>query len=130
MADVQAALRIARDRGLGVRMHSTGHGASRHGDMASDLLLKVRIDEPVTLDLARRVVRIPAGTPWSSVVPVLAPHGLTAAHGSSSHVGAIGYLLGGGLSAYARSTGVAANSIESVEMVLADGRFVVADAAA
>ncbi len=128
VADVQVALAAARERGLGVRMHSTGHGASRQADMARDLLLRVRIDEPVTLDRSTGVVRIPAGTPWSNVVPVLAPHGLAAAHGSSSHVGAVGYLLGGGLSAYARSTGVAANTIESVEMILADGRFVVVDA--
>ena len=128
VADVQTALGIARERGLGVRMHSTGHGASRQADMSRDLLLRVRIHEPVTLDQPRGVVRIPAGTAWSSVVPVLAPHGLTAAHGSSSHVGAVGYLLGGGLSAYARSTGVAANTIESVEMVLADGRLVIVDA--
>ena len=128
VADVQTALGIARERGLGVRMHSTGHGASRQADMSRDLLLRVRIHEPVTLDQPRGVVRIPAGTAWSSVVPVLAPHGLTAAHGSSSHVGAVGYLLGGGLSAYARSTGVAANTIESVEMVLADGRLVMVDA--
>jgi len=128
VAEVQAALVISRERGLGVRMHSTGHGASRQADMSSDLLLRVRIDEPVTLDQTRGVVRIPAGSAWSAVVPLLAAHGLAAAHGSSAHVGAVGYLLGGGLSAYARSTGVAANSVESVEMVLADGRFVVVDA--
>jgi hypothetical protein len=129
VAEVQAALAIARDKGLGLRMHSTGHGASRQADMSHDLLLKVRVDEPITVDQRRATVRIPAGAAWGSVVPELARYGLAAPHGSSAHVGAIGYLMAGGLSAYARSTGVAANSIESVEMVLADGRHVKIDAA-
>jgi FAD/FMN-containing dehydrogenase len=128
VADVQDALAVARRDDLGVRMHSTGHGASAQADMSGELLLRVQIDEPVTYDEASGLVRIPAGAAWGSVVPVLAPHGRTAAHGSSGHVGAVGYLSKGGLSAYARSTGVAANSVEAIELVLADGRPVTVDA--
>ena len=128
VADVVDALATASRDGLRARLHSTGHGAGAQADMAGQMLLRVRIDEPVTLDPVRRTVRIPAGVAWGQVVPELAPHGLTAAHGSSAHVGVVGYLTRGGLSAYGRATGVAANAIESIEMVLADGRLVVIDA--
>jgi hypothetical protein len=126
--EVVDALATARREGLAVRMHSTGHGAGAQAAMDDAMLLRVRIGGPVTIDRSRGLVRIPAGSAWGAVVPELAPHGLAVAHGSSAHVGVVGYLTRGGLSAYGRSTGVAANTLESVEIVLADGRVVVADA--
>jgi FAD/FMN-containing dehydrogenase len=58
----------------------------------------------------------------------LVEHGLSALHGSSSIVGVIGYLLGGGLSFYGRRYGLAANSLRSLTVVLADGEVVEANA--
>ena len=124
---VRRAIEAARTAGLTVRMHSTGHKAGTAPPVTGQALLKVLIDEPVTADPIARTVRIPAGTPWGDVLPTITPHGLGAAHGSSGHVGAVGYLLGGGLSAYARMIGVAANTVSSIELVLADGRQVTAD---
>jgi FAD/FMN-containing dehydrogenase len=45
-------------------------------------------------------------------------------HGSSSTVGVIGYLLGGGLSFYGRRFGLATNSVRALTVVLADGEVV------
>jgi FAD/FMN-containing dehydrogenase len=126
-ADVQDAVAAARTAGIGLRAHSTGHAAGTSAAFDRDALIKVLIDEPVTVDVAAQTARIPAGTSWRDVVRAITPVGLGAAHGSSSHVGAIGYLLRGGLSAYGRTTGVAANSIVSIEVVLADGSFVTVD---
>ncbi len=53
--------------------------------------------------------------------------GLTALHGSSPNVGVAGYLLGGGLSWFARSHGLASNHVRGIDVVLADGRHVHAD---
>lgn len=119
--EVRAAIDTARARGLGVAMHSTGHAAAGHADLSGSALLKVAIDEPITVDAVRRTVRIPAGRAWGEVVPVVAAHGLSVPHGSSALVGVVGYLSRGGLSAYGRHTGVAANAIESIEIVTADG---------
>ncbi|MWC00399.1 FAD-binding protein [Agromyces sp. MMS17-SY077] len=124
--DVQAAVLEARSAGVGVRMHSTGHAAGSSSDMTGEILVRTALGGAVTVDAERRLVRIPAGTPWGVVVAAAAKHGLAVPHGSSGHVGAIGYLSRGGLSAYARTVGVAANSVESVELVTADGRLVVA----
>lgn len=119
--DVREAINTARARGLGVAMHSTGHAAAGHSDLSRSALLKVAIDEPITVDATRRTVRIPAGRAWGEVVPVVAAQGLSVPHGSSALVGVVGYLSRGGLSAYGRHTGVAANAIESIELVTADG---------
>lgn len=119
--EVREAIDTARARGLGVAMHSTGHAAAGLADLSGSALLKVAIDEPITVDAIRRTVRIPAGRAWGEVVPLVAAHGLTVPHGSSALVGVVGYLSRGGLSAYGRHTGVAANAIESIEIVTADG---------
>lgn len=121
--DVRAAISLARSRGMGIAMHSTGHAAAGLADLSGSALVKVAIEEPVTVDAERRTVRVPAGRAWADVVPLVASRGLAVPHGSSGHVGVVGYLTRGGLSAYGRHTGVAANAIESIELVTADGEL-------
>lgn len=119
--DVQAALRYARAGGLPVRMHTTGHAAGGVAPMDAALLIRTELEGPVEVDTARRVVRIPAGTRWGAVLKATAPHGLVPPHGTAATVGAVGYLLRGGISSYGRALGVAANSVRAVELVTADG---------
>ncbi len=119
---VRSALRYATERGLRVRMHSTGHGAGAVRPVRDALLIRTALDGAVTVDPTARTARIPAGTRWETVVKAAEPHGLTAAHGSSGSVGVVGYTLGGGLSPYGRLTGLAANTVRAVELVTADGR--------
>ncbi|MFF8867302.1 FAD-binding oxidoreductase [Streptomyces sp. NPDC015139] len=127
--DVRAAIARARARGLGVRVHATGHASATARPMDEALLIRTELTGGVRIDPHRRIARIPAGTGWGAVVAAAAPYGLAAPHGSSPTVGAVGYLLGGGLSMYARHTGLAANSVRAVELVTADGeeRRVAAD---
>ena len=57
-----------------------------------------------------------------------APHGLMPVAGSTSHVGAVGYLLGGGLGAIVRSHGFSSDYVESFTVVTAAGEVVEASA--
>ena len=81
----------------------------------------------VAVDAERQVARVLGGTLWQPVVEAAAVHGLVALHGSSGDVAVAGYVLGGGLSWYARKHGLAADGILAVEIVLADGRLVRVD---
>ncbi|MEU8521248.1 FAD-dependent oxidoreductase [Streptomyces sp. NPDC048577] len=119
--EIRAAIAHARAHGLGVRVHTTGHASATARPMEDALLIRTEPDGEVAVDPRRRIARIPAGTRWGAVVEAAAPHGLAAPHGSSPTVGAVGYLLGGGLSMYARHTGLAVNSVRAVELVTADG---------
>ncbi|MER7764549.1 FAD-binding protein [Streptomyces sp. NPDC097619] len=121
VAEIRAALAAARAEGLGVRVHTTGHASATARPMDRDLLLHLEPAGPVDIDPARRTARVPAGTRWGAVVEAAAPYGLAAAHGSSGTVGAVGYLLNGGLSMYARHTGLAVNTVRAVELVTGDG---------
>lgn len=122
--EVVAAILEARNRGMGVRTHSTGHAAKASRAMSGEALIRTRIEAPVIIDPVDRTARIPAGTLWGAVVEAAAPHGLVAIHGSSPTVGAIGFLLGGGLSSYGRMFGVSANSVLSITLTLSSGETV------
>jgi FAD/FMN-containing dehydrogenase len=126
--DVIHAVATARRAKLPLRLNTTGHSMGRTGPPTDSLLLRPLIDTPVRVDPAGRTVRVPAGKTWGEVLPEAVRHGLTAVHGSSATVGVIGYLLGGGLSFYGRRFGVAANSVRSFTVVLADGEVVEASA--
>jgi hypothetical protein len=123
---VSDAILEARARGLGVRTQSTGHAAKTASRMGGSVLIRTEIAGPVIIDPVLRTARIPAGTLWAAVVEAAAPHGLIAIHGSSPTVGAIGFLLRGGLSFYGRTFGVSANSVLSITITLATGESVVA----
>jgi FAD binding domain len=119
--EVRAAVRLAGERYLPIRVHTTGHASATYGQMDDALLIRTAIDGPVEVDPERRVARIPAGTLWGPVVEAAARHGLAVAHGTSPTVGVVGYLLRGGVSFYSRKVGLAANAIRAIELVTADG---------
>jgi FAD/FMN-containing dehydrogenase len=123
VSSVAAAIAWARSRGLDVEVISTGHGSTMADRMSGALLVRTAPSGPVEVDPRTRRARIPAGTRWGAVAEAAAQYGLGAIHGSSSDVGAVGYLLRGGLSFYGRRFGVAANSLRAVELVAADGRL-------
>ena len=78
-------------------------------------------------DPDRGIVRAEGGALWEPAVVAAAAHGRAVLHGSSPDVGIAGYSLGGGIGWYARSLGLAANSVTAVELVTADGELVRAD---
>ena len=129
-AEVAAVVRAAAAVGLRVAPQSTGHGAGalvQHRLEDVVLLRTLHLTE-VTIDVERQVARVGSGALWQDVVAAAAPHGLAALHGSSHDVGVSGYTLGGGIGWYARKLGLAASSVTAVEVVLADGELVRADA--
>jgi FAD/FMN-containing dehydrogenase len=125
-ADVQAAIRTARDGDLPFAVQSTGHGAVPRAD--GGLLLKTTALDGVAVDPERRVARVAAGATWSAVIAAAAPHGLAPLSGSSPTVGVVGYTLGGGTGWLSRKYGYAADSVLRADVVTADGELVTATA--
>jgi FAD/FMN-containing dehydrogenase len=125
-ADVQAAVRAAREGELPFAVQSTGHGAVPRAD--GGLLLNTAAMDGVRIDPERRTARVAAGTLWSAVVAAAAPHGLAPLSGSSQTVGVVGYTLGGGTGWLSRKYGYAADSVLRAEVVTADGELVAATA--
>jgi FAD/FMN-containing dehydrogenase len=125
-ADVVETVRAARACGCAVSVQSTGHGAS--APITAGVLISTRRLDRVQVDPAARDARFGAGVRWEAVIAAAAPHGLAPITGSSPGVGAVGYLLGGGLGPLARSHGFSSDYLTALTVVTGTGERVEASA--
>jgi FAD/FMN-containing dehydrogenase len=123
--DVAAAIDFAREQGLRVAVQGGRHGTA---PATSGLLITTHHMNQVAVDAGTRVATIGGGALWSDVIAVAAPHGLMPITGSTSHVGAVGYLLGGGVSILGRSHGYSSDHVLGFTVVTAAGEVVEASA--
>ena len=120
-ADVQTAVRFARQQSLGVAVQATGHGNVRPADNC--LLILTREMKNVVVDPVAQTARVEAGVQWGAVLEAAQDDGLAPLLGSSPTVGAVGYTLGGGLGWLGRKYGLSADNVISFELVTADGEL-------
>src|SRR5262249_61029615 len=102
----------------------TGHNAAPLGSLHDTLLLKTERMRRVTIDARGRIARAEAGALSREIVQAAARHGLATVAGTSPDVGVVGYTIGGGIGVLSRRYGLAANSVQAIELVTADGRLV------
>ncbi|MBD5785637.1 FAD-binding oxidoreductase [Cellulosimicrobium terreum] len=121
-ADVVEAVRFAGFHDLPVRLHATGHGAA--WPVTDGVVVATEGLAGVTVDPGTRIARIGAGTRWQAVVDAAGEHGLAPVTGSSTHVGVVGYTLGGGFGPLVRSHGLTSDWVRGFRVVLADGSVV------
>jgi FAD/FMN-containing dehydrogenase len=128
--EVVRIVRAARILGLQVAPQSTGHNAGPLAAQSLDdvIILRTGALDEISVDPEHKTVRVGGGVVWKPAVDAAAAHGLSVLHGSAVDVGIAGYTLGGGLGWYARSLGMAANSLLAVELVTGAGEFLRADA--
>ncbi|GHO87131.1 LLM class flavin-dependent oxidoreductase [Dictyobacter formicarum] len=114
---------------LPLSVRSGGHGISgrstNHGGIVIDLSQMNTIE---ILDKATRRVRIGPGARWMDVATALAPHGWALSSGDYGGVGVGGLATAAGVGWFAREHGLTIDHIRAVDMVLADGSVVHADA--
>jgi hypothetical protein len=125
--DVIAAVHLAVHMGLDIAAQGTGHNAGPLGSLEHTLLVRTDGMRSVEIDADARTARVGAGVLWLEVVEAAARYGLAALAGSSPDVGVVGYTLGGGLSWLGRKFGLAANNVQAIELVTADGRWLRTD---
>src|SRR5215210_1478937 len=125
-ADVLAAVRLARDGGLGVGVMATGHGTAAPAD--GGVLVNTSRMKGVHVDPETQTARVEAGAKWVDVVPEAAANGLAGLQGSSSGVGVVGFTMGGGFGWLGRKHGFAADSVKEADVVTADGKLIKASA--
>ncbi|NDK91154.1 FAD-binding oxidoreductase [Gordonia desulfuricans] len=123
--DVVAIVTLAREAGLPVTALGEGHGF--HRGVSDGILVRTRGLRSVTVDPATNTARIGAGTKWQEVADAAAPFGLTPLSGSDAGVGAVGYVLGGGLGPLGRTYGYGADAVISFDVVTGDGRALTVD---
>src|ERR671913_465988 len=87
-ADVIAAVRFAREGGLGVGVMATGHGVGAACD--GGVLINTSNMRGVRVDPVDRTARVEAGALWLDLIHESQVHGLAGLQGSTSHVGIVG----------------------------------------
>ncbi|EXJ60936.1 hypothetical protein A1O7_05089 [Cladophialophora yegresii CBS 114405] len=107
--------------------HATAFGASNVDD---GITLDLSALDSISLASDRSYVDVGTGARWIDVYRILDPFDLTVAGGRAASVGVGGYLLGGGISLLSSLCGWGADSVEEIEVVLANGTFIAASASA
>jgi hypothetical protein len=120
-ADVIAAVRFARERGLGVGVLVTGHGVA--SPCEGGVLINTSRMRGVRVDPEAQTARVEAGALWRDVIPEAQAHGLAGLLGSSSGVSVVGYTMGGGFGWLGRKYGFNADSVREADVVTADGEL-------
>jgi FAD/FMN-containing dehydrogenase len=127
-ADVAAGVRLARAEGLRVAVRSGGHSWAAWSLREDTLLIDLAAFTGMSYDEAAGTVTVgPAVRGGLDLDPFLADRGRFFAGGHCPTVGIGGFLLQGGMGWNCRGWGWAAESIEAIQVVTAEGDVVWCD---
>ena len=104
VADVVAAVRFARERGLQVAVRSGGHGVGGHALCDGGLVIDLSPMKGIRVDPVARTARAEAGVLWGELDRETQLFGLATVGGIVTHTGIAGLTLGGGIAADVGST--------------------------
>ncbi len=127
VADVIAAVNFGRENSLVVSVRGGGHNAAGLGVCDDGLVIDLSRMNYVRVDPKKRTVLAGGGAVWGDVDHAAHAFGLAVPAGIISTTGVGGLTLGGGLGHLTRQCGLTIDNLLSVDMVLADGRFVTAN---
>jgi FAD/FMN-containing dehydrogenase len=128
VADVMAAVKFAREQKLLLAVRGGGHNAGGLGVCDDGLVIDLSRMNYVRVDPKKKTVLAGGGALWRDVDHATHVFGLAVPSGIISTTGVAGLTLGGGTGYLTRRYGLTIDNLLAVEMVLADGRFITANA--
>lgn len=120
-ADAAAAVRFAAEHGLLLAVKGGGHNIAGNAVCDGGVMLDLSPMKAVEVDADARTARVEAGALLADVDAATQAHGLALPLGINSTTGIAGLTLGGGFGWLSRKLGLTIDSLEGVELVLADG---------
>jgi FAD/FMN-containing dehydrogenase len=123
--DAQSAIRAAHDGGLPLSVRGGGHDWAGRA-LCDGIVIDLSGMNGVVVGSDSRSAQISGGARASEVLAVTDPLGLAAVTGTCGAVGMAGLTLGGGYGPLIGRFGLALDNLVAAEVVLADGRVVVA----
>lgn len=128
VADVQAAVRAAREHDLEIGIRCGGHGVLGLAVPEGGLMIDLTPLSAVRVDPLRRRAWVQGGALLGALDRASQEHGLATTAGNVSHTGVGGLTLGGGMGWLARQHGLSCDNVVSFEVVTAAGDVVTASA--
>jgi FAD/FMN-containing dehydrogenase len=128
VADVIAAVNVARDNGLLLAVRGGGHNGPGLGMCDGGLVIDLSRMRAVHVNPKNATVRVEGGCTWGDVDHATHAFGLAVPCGIISTTGVGGLALGGGTGYLTRKCGLTVDNLIGADVVLADGRLVTTSA--
>jgi FAD/FMN-containing dehydrogenase len=128
VADVIAAVNFGRENNLLTAIRGGGHNGGGLGTCDDGLVIDLSRMKGIRVNPEEKTVRVGGGCVWGDVDHATHAFGMAAPCGFISTTGVAGLTLGGGIGYLTRKYGLTIDNLLSVDMVLADGTFVIANA--
>ncbi len=126
--DVIAAVNFARENRLLVSVRGGGHNAGGLGICDDGLVIDLSRIRYTHVYPEAGTVRVGGGCTWADVDHATHAFGLAVPSGIISSTGVGGLTLGGGMGHLTRQCGLTIDNLIAADVVLADGRYVTANA--
>jgi len=126
VADVIAAIDYARENRMLVAIRGGGHNGGGLGTCDGGIVIDLSRMKGVRVDPTAHTARVGGGCTWGEVDHATHAFGMAVPTGTISTTGVGGLTLGGGIGHLSRKHGLTIDNLLSADVVLADGRLVVA----
>ena len=127
VADVIAAVGYGASNGMLTAIRGGGHNGAGLGICDGGLVIDLSRMKGIRVNPAQKTVRVEGGCVWGDVDHATHAFGMATPCGFISTTGVAGLTLGGGIGYLTRRYGLTIDNLLSVDVVLADGRFVTAN---
>jgi FAD/FMN-containing dehydrogenase len=128
VADVVAAVRLARKHDLEIAVRGGGHGVAGTAVCDDGVVIDLSAMRAVWVDPAGRTAWVQGGALWGDVDRETQVHDLATTGGIIGHTGVAGLTLGGGIGFLMRKHGLAVDNLLAADVVTAEGSLVRASA--
>ncbi|HEX2772162.1 MAG TPA: FAD-binding oxidoreductase [Micromonosporaceae bacterium] len=121
VADVQAAVRFARERDLLIAVRGGGHNIAGSGTCHGGMVIDLSPMKGVRVDPATRMAWAQPGLLWRELDAQTQAYGLAVTGGIVSTTGVAGFTLGGGIGWLHRPYGLTVDNLVAADVVTAAG---------